>query len=497
MTNMAETGGTAPPTATYRAFTVEQRGIEYIPPDQRRGRPIDLALMWGGAVTNIVPVVFGGLLPLMGLSIAQCVAVVIIGSLSWAAVGLISCSGPDAGTTTFMISRAPFGTNGNRICGFFTWLIALGFEATFMILVVQAGIALAAKAGASQGDSTKVIAIIVVGLLIPVTAVYGHATLVKVLSYLSLPFIASYVVLAIIVLPKAQVLHHSGSLGTVFVGLSLVVAAAGFGFSPQAADYSRYMPATVSRRALFWATSLGGFIPTTLLLLLGVVIGTRLTYGVDAISGIPSLAPAWFAVPYLVVISIQIIASDGFALYSSGVTLQAIGLKAKRWQCVVIDTSVCVVVTFIAVFSHQFDTILTDFLLFTNVFVAPWATIFMLDWLLRRGKYDAASLQSTHGGLYWRQGGFRLPAIIALAGGMLAALGWINTAPFIGPISSRAGGSDLSWAIGMIVSGVLYFLLGARQVRAEAGQEMAGMSQPVPARNAGATVLGATDPAID
>lgn len=463
-------------TQKYHAFAVERRGTEYISPESRTGRPLDLALMWGGAVTNIVPVVFGGLLPLMGLSIAQCITVVIIGSLSWAAVGVISCSGPEAGTTTFMVSRAPFGSNGNRICGFFTWLIALGFEATFMILVVQAGMALAGKAGASQGDATKVITILVVGLLIPITAVYGHATLVKVLSYLSLPFIASYILLAIIVIPKAQHLHQSGSFGTVLIGLSLVVAAAGFGFSPQAADYSRYLPATVNKRALFWATSVGGFIPTTLLLMLGVLIGTKLTYGIDAVSGIPGLAPAWFAVPYLIVISIQIIAADGFALYSSGVTLQAIGLKAKRWQCVVIDTAICVVVTFIAVFSHQFDTILTDFLLFTNVFVAPWAAIFMLDWLLRRGKYDVASLQTTRGGLYWRQGGFRLPALIALAGGMVAALLWINTAPFVGPFSSRTGDSDLSWAVGMIVSGVLYLLLGARQTRIEAGQSTADIS---------------------
>jgi len=38
----------------------------------------------------------------------------------------------------------------------------------------------------------------------------------------------------------------------------------------------------------------------------------------------------------------------------------------------------------------------------------------------------------------------------------------------VGPLSSRTGGSDMSFFMGLIVGGVVYWLLARRSVRAEA-----------------------------
>jgi len=46
-------------TAENRAFRVEQRGIEYVPEDQRTMRPRELAGLWAGAIFNVEYVVFG------------------------------------------------------------------------------------------------------------------------------------------------------------------------------------------------------------------------------------------------------------------------------------------------------------------------------------------------------------------------------------------------------------------------------------------------------
>lgn len=456
----------------HEAFVVEQRGIDFIPDSQRDGKPVHLFWMWFGSLSNVLPVVFGGLLPLIGLSFAQSVAVAIIGNLTWVLVGLASQSGPDAGTTAFMISRAPFGPNGNRPIGVGNWLMLLGFEASFMILIVQGGLALLTKAGLHPGAPVKSIVIIVGGILIPIVALYGHATVVKVLGYLSIPFIAMYVILAILVLPKTHVssLSHSGSFADFLIGISIIVAASGIGFVTQSADFSRYLPRNCNRKQLFWATTLGGFIPEVLLTLLGVAIGTKLTDGVDAVSGIPGLAAGWFVVPYLILMIVQLLGSNAFALYSSGVTLQSIGLRVRRWQAVFIDTFICVVVTFIAIFSNRFNTLLSDFLLFSLVFEAPFATIYLVDWFLRRGKYDSRALERPKGGIYWRNGGFHIPGLIAQVVGMVAVLMWIDTSVYVGPLSSRTDGSDISWLLGAVVAGVLYFVLARKTVKAEAAQ---------------------------
>lgn len=453
----------------HEAFVVEQRGIDYIPDSQRDGTPLQLAWMWAGGLCNVLPIVFGGLLPLLGLSFGQAVAAVIIGNVTWIMVGFASQSGPDAGTTVFMISRAPYGPSGNRPVGVCNWLMLLGYEASFMIIIVQAGLALLVKAGLDPGDAGKTLVILAGGVLIPIIALYGHATVVKALGWAAIPFFAVFVVLAIWVLPKTHVSSAHGAPAALFlVGISVVIAASGLGFITQAADFSRYLPRTTNRPKLFWSTTLGGFIPEVLLMLLGVAIGTRLTGGVDAVNGIPSLVAGWFAVIYLFMAIIQLLGANAFALYSSGVTLQSIGLKLKRWQCVFIDTCICVIVTFIAIFSDRFNTLLSDFLLFSLVFEAPFATIYLTDWIMRRGHYRSRDLEHPRGGIYWRNGGFHWPGLIAQAVAMVAVLMWSDTTVYVGPLSSRTQGADLSWALGIVVAAGLYLALGWKSVRQEA-----------------------------
>ena len=69
-------------------------------------------------------------------------------------------------------------------------------------------------------------------------------------------------------------------------------------------------------------------------------------------------------------------------------TLQAIGLAVRRWQAVIIDTVVVAIVTALVIFKGNFYTDLTGFLLYIVVWLAPWFAIVMVDYLLRRGRYD-------------------------------------------------------------------------------------------------------------
>jgi cytosine/uracil/thiamine/allantoin permease len=122
-----------------------------------------------------------------------------------------------------------------------------------------------------------------------------------------------------------------------------------------------------------------------------------------------------------------------------------------------------------AIFSSRFTTLLADFLLFIIVWLGPWCAIYLVDSWLRRNRYDQAALLDERGGRYFRQGGVHWPAVIAQVVGMVAAALWLNAySPYVSPLSSRVGDSDFSVFMGLIVGGLVYWLLARKSVRAEA-----------------------------
>jgi nucleobase:cation symporter-1, NCS1 family len=449
--------------------TIEHRGIEYVPPDQRWGSPSGLFWMWAGGVWNVEFLIYGTLAVLVfGLSFAQAVVIILIGNLFYLLTGLASLQGPRAGTTTFAISRAPFGPNGNRLPSFFNWVTQVGFEIEGIALVVFAGIALASRAGFLAGTPAKVVFLILAVAIQAILPLLGHAAVLKVLKWLSIPFVILFVIMAIITTSKVN-LHsapHGAGWGFMFAALALVISAGGLGWTENGNDYSRYLPADSSQRNIVLAVALGGAIPSALLEILGAAVAT----GVPKASSITTLTaafPGWFIVPYLIVAIIQLFAINAIALYSSGVTLQTVVPGLHRLQCVAIDTVICGAFAAYAVFSSRFFSLLTDFLLFIIVWLGPWCAIYLVDWLLRRGRYDTGGLLNERG-RYFRNGGVHWPAIIAQAVGMVAAALWLNAySPYVSPLSSRIDSSDLSVFMGLFFGGVTYWLLARRRVRAE------------------------------
>ncbi len=451
--------------------TIERRGIEYVPPGQRWGKPSNLFWMWAGAVWNIEFLIYGALaVVVFGLSFAQAVVVILIGNVFYLLTGLASLQGPQAGTTTFAISRAPFGPNGNRLPSFFNWVTQVGFEIEGIALVVFAGIALASRAGFLAGTGLKVVFLLLAVAIQVILPLLGHAAVLKVLKWLTIPFVVLFVIMAIITTSKVKLhaLPHGAGWGSLMVFLALVISAGGLGWTENGNDYSRYLPPTADKRRIVLSVALGAGIPSVLLEILGAAVATGVP-GATSITTLTAAFPGWFIVPYLIVAIFQLFAINTLDLYSSGVTLQSLVPRLHRLQCVAIDSVVCGAFAAYAVFSSRFFSLLADFLLFIIVWLGPWCAIYLVDWLLRRGRYDPQALLNERGGLYYRNGGVHWPAIIAQVVGMAAAALWLNAySPYVSPLSSRIGGSDFSVFMGLIVGGVIYWLLARRSVRAEA-----------------------------
>jgi purine-cytosine permease-like protein len=207
-----------------------------------------------------------------------------------------------------------------------------------------------------------------------------------------------------------------------------------------------------------------------LLEILGAGIASVVKTASDPISGLPLALPSWIVTPYLVVAIVTLFAVNTIDLYSSGLTLQAIGLKIKRWQCVLIDMVIATIVAAITIFNANFNRLYADFLSLLIVWLSPWLAIYLVDWWMRRGRYDAPALLLDRGGRYWRSGGFHLPGVAAQIAGMAASCLWIDSPAFVGPLSSRTAGSDMSFFMGLIAAGIIYYLLARKSVQAETGE---------------------------
>ncbi|MGH3302885.1 MAG: purine-cytosine permease family protein [Streptosporangiaceae bacterium] len=472
----AADGGTAPAVTTF-----ERRGIEHVPQAERWGKASSLFWMWAGAVWNVEFVVYGAIaVVVFGLSFAQAVLIILLGNLTYCLTGLASLQGPQAGTTTFAISRAPFGPNGNRMPSFFNWVTQVGFEIEGIALIVFAAILLSTKAGFAAGTPAKVIFIILAVAIQAVLPLLGHGAVMQVLRWLAVPFLVLFAVMAGLTAGKVN-LHvpaHGASWGALTIFLALVIAAGGLGWTENANDYSRYLPRTIDKKRIVLAVLLGGAIPSALLEILGAAIATGVPSATTP-NGLVSGFPGWFVWPYLIFAIFQLFAINTLDLYSSGVTLQSLFPRLNRLQCVAIDTVICGGIAGYAVFSSHFYMLLADFLLFIIVWLGPWCGIYLVDSWLRRNRYDHDGLLNERSGRYYRHGGFHWPGIVAQVIGMVCAALWLNAySPYVGPLASRVGGtigSDFSVFIGLFVGAVAYFLLARRSVRAE------GEASPVPA----------------
>ncbi|HXZ99813.1 MAG TPA: cytosine permease [Candidatus Binatia bacterium] len=469
----------------YGAFRLEQRGIELIPDSDRTMKPASLFWLWAGAVWNVEFFVYGALMIVFGLSFGQAVLAILIGNLFYALLGFASWWGTDTGTTAFMVSRAPFGRNGNRLPSLFNWLTQVGFEIEGIVLVVFIVEAMFSHQGVgSLSDAAKAIIIVVAVAVQFVVPFLGHATIKSVLRYLSFLFIVLFAILAILVLPHVNL--SKVSTGTSWwlwtTGLVLIISAGGLGWTENAADYSRYLPRGTRKASTFWAATLGPAIPSILLELLGAAAFSVSAFShafesasnAATIPAVFSSYASWFFWPFMIVALLQLFSINSIDMYSSGVTLQAIGIPLKRWGCVLIDTVVSGAVTALVIFQGKFYADLSGFLDYIVVWLGAWFGVMAVDYLLRRGRYDRTSLAARVGGLYWRNGGLNWRALLALIIGMGAALMWTDAQFYVpsynSPLSAATGGGDLSWLVGIVVSALLYWVLSFRSVAGEVAQ---------------------------
>ncbi len=454
-------------------FAVEVHGLDPIPADDRHGQPGALYWTWLGGNFNYVVLTAGAFTIIFGLSLWQAIAASVVGSVLGAIIfGFCGIHGPRTATATIVNTRAAFGLNGNYPAALLSWLSASGWVAVNSVLAVFALVELAGVAHLGTGTAVKIAAVvIVIGAQLGI-ALFGHATVMaseRVFAVISAILIFGLVAFALPKVnwsyPQAKALAGGTGLGTWFLALSVILAGP-LSWVNYASDYSRYLPGATSWKRIMAMNALGMGTAALLGSLIGTILGTLVDMS-NPIANLPKILPSWYLAPFLVMVIWGAIANNVLNLYTAGLGLLALRIVVPRWVAVCLVGVLATVLTCVAVFGYNFMSLYAEWLSLTLVFLTPWAAILVVDYIVRRGRYDVEALHTWGRGPYWYTGGVNWPALGVYAIGIVASLAVANSTLWSSPISQKLlGGADLSLFAGLIVTGVLYYLVARRQIHA-------------------------------
>ncbi|QHC28310.1 purine-cytosine permease family protein [Streptomyces sp. HF10] len=455
----AEETGTAPRAAG----GVESHGIDHIPDSERRGRPRELFAVWAAANVNYLSLVVGGALVLMGLSLWQALAVIVVGNLFWLLTGLLAVPGPAAGAPSGVITRTLYGVRGNRVSNAVTgWLISVCYFALNLAAAATAAFSLVGDTGLPVNTAVKTLVVVLIAALTLAISVYGHAAIVRLYLPITLALTAVFAVLAVVVLRHTDFgyapehpLTGNALWATVLSGVALI--ASGPLSYTTSADFSRYLPRATPARAVAGWTASGGFLPSVVVCGLGACAATAVDMN-DPESSLQPLLPAWFRPLFLLALVLGTIALNALTAYSAGLALQAVGLRIRRQVSVLIDGTVSVSLTLYALLVSNFLDTVGDVLQLTVVLLGPSTAVYAVDILLRRNRYDGPALtDESPDSPFWFTGGVNRRGALALCLGVAASALCVDTV-YTGPLATALGGVDLALPAGLVVSAAAYAL---------------------------------------
>ncbi len=465
---------------------IEVNGINVIADAERKGRPRDLFWPWFAANISVLGLSFGSFLLSFRISFWQALAVGVAGIvISSVLCGFIAVAGKRGSAPTMVLSRAAFGVRGNKLATAIAWLVNVGWETVLVILATLAIATVFGHLGWGGGTLTKVIALIIVVALTIFGGVMGFDLIMR----MQVAITVVTAVLTVVFLALAAGRIHwaavsglrTGSVENVIGALVFTIASFGLGWTIMAADYSRYLPRKASSAGIAGWTTFAISLPPVVLLVFGLLLaGSSASLNVaisnDPVGALAVLLPVWFLVPFAAVAVLGLVAGSVLDIYSSGLALLTLGLRAPRWAAALIDGALmiggAIYVVFVAGnFLVQFE----GFLITLGVPVAAWCGVILADIALRRTDYSESELYDQAG----RYGDIRwLPVgLVVLA----SAIGWglvtNNSADWLawqgyllGPIG--LGGKTGAWAfanLGVLAALGLGFLptilAGRRPIR--------------------------------
>lgn len=475
-------------TRDTRVLQVEGNGINVISDAERKGRPRQLFWPWFGANVSVLGLSYGAFVLAFGISFWQALIAGVLGIVfSFLLCGFVALAGKRGSAPTMVLSRAAFGVRGNALPTAISWILTVGWETVLTILATLATATVFSRLGWGGGTATLVVALLVVAALIVVAGVLGFDLIMRLQTVISVVTAVLTVVYVLLVAGRidwsAVAAVPSGSTQQVVGALVFLMTGFGLGWVNAAADYSRYLPRSASGRGVVAWTTFGSALAPVLLLAFGLLLAGSSpelsdAIGADPVGALAAVLPTWFLVPFAIVAVLGLVGGAVLDIYSSGLALLALGLRAPRWAAALIDGTIMVIGTvYVVFFGGNFLGQFTGFLITLGAPVAAWCGVMLADIALRRSDYAERDLfvpSGRYGDVQWLP--FGTVVVATLIGWGLVTNPYADWLAWQGYLLAPLGlgGREGDWAfanLGVLIALVLGFvvtLLGNRsRVRAQ------------------------------
>ncbi|MEU8888876.1 cytosine permease [Streptomyces sp. NPDC048442] len=464
---------TAEPTAASEG-TVETRGLEPVPDNERNGHVRELFPTWVAANISVLLLTMGaGLIVFNGLNFWQVLVVAFAAPVvSYGLVGLISIAGKRGGSPGMALSRAVFGQRGNLFPGSLIWVARWGWETINAVTGAYAVLTvLDLLFGVKSNTPLVVITLLVFVACTFVVSGLGINAL-RVCQKWSTYLFGVFSVLVLVYLIantdwSAVFAKPAGSTAMLVAGIG-TIAAGGISWVPTGPDFTRYLPRNASSKGMVAASIGGAGIVVLPMVLMGAVMAVstpNLASAQDPVSFIGELLPTWISVPYLVIALIGMLLINSMSMYSAGFTAQTLGIKVPRAWAVSVNAVISLIFGFLLmVVATSFIGSFISFLTLLAVAFSAWIGVFGIDMLKRRSYDGEALMDTTRTSAYWYSGGFAWSAMIAWGVALVVGLLFTKVEWFTGPLATTwLGENGLGWVITIVAAAALYAVLPRAQ----------------------------------
>jgi purine-cytosine permease-like protein len=450
-------------------LNLELNGANVIDESERSGKARSLFWPWAGANVSLLALSYGAFFLGFGISFRQATIAAIIGTIgSFFLVGISSLAGKRSNAPTMVLSRASFGVKGSRLPGALSYLIFVGWETVLISLATLATGTVFARVGGIDRNLSLLLGFTLAATLTVIGGVLGFKVIMKIQKWLTITIVAMTVLYIALTIDNvswnAVTAIPDGNFQS-FVGATIfAITGIGLGWVNAAADYSRYLPRSVSSKSVVGWTVLGASTVPIILVIYGSALSGSSkdlseAISMDPIGALTTLLPTWFLIPFALVAIFGLVGGAILNLYSSGLTLVSIGVPVKRYQAAIIDAIIMFAgAIYIVWVADNFFYPFQGFLITLGVPVAVWSSIFVADVLIRKKAYSEKDLFNPSG-IY---GSVNKGSISLMIVGSIIGWGFVtNTfAPWLewqGYFLDLIGGKDGPWAYSNV--GVIFALL--------------------------------------
>jgi NCS1 family nucleobase:cation symporter-1 len=383
---------------------VETHGIEAIPDAERHGRPSELGFLWAGAFVNYASLLTASLLTTYyGLGVWDGLIAVLIGTLAGAVLlGLLSNTGPKSGQPQIVFTRRIFGKRGAFPGAVLTLFLGVGWFAVDTVIAALAGVQLLQVVGVRPDVAGEFLFpwVLVIAAVSVLVAVFGHRTIKIFETFGALAFAALSLLLFALLAGQMHWKVGATASGADYPGAFVLGVMSCFAlvasWYPFASDYSRYLPARSSVRAVTCWPIVGVTLPMLFLGLFGLLLPTidpKLASDSGVLAVITRHAPAAVAVPFFAFVILGEIWANYLDVYTAGLVTQTLGIRLQRWRTALAAGILGAAIATVAVVIWDFHLFYQDFLILTYLWAPAWAAVVLLSvFVFGKGKARPAVL---------------------------------------------------------------------------------------------------------